>query len=58
MKTLEERIAELEAKVQGLTTAVLCLEARVQPDRVARGELTDREFRELAEAAARLSQCS
>jgi hypothetical protein len=34
---------------------LVCLAAHVELDRVLRNQLTDREFRELCEAAARLS---
>jgi replicative DNA helicase len=45
----------LEMSKEQLAMRMLCSEARVDLSRVRTGHLTDREFRELAEAAARLS---
>ena len=48
-------VFSLEMSKEQLAMRMLCSEARVDLARVRTGHLTDREFRELAEAAARLS---
>jgi replicative DNA helicase len=48
-------VFSLEMSKEQLAMRMLCSEARVDLSRVRTGHLTDREFRELAEAAARLS---
>src|SRR5215813_5503803 len=48
-------VFSLEMSKEQLAMRMLCSEARVDLARVLTGHLTDREFRELAEAAARLS---
>jgi replicative DNA helicase len=51
-------VFSLEMAKEQLAMRMLCSEARVDLARVRTGHLTDREFRELAEAAARLSYAS
>jgi replicative DNA helicase len=51
-------VFSLEMSKEQLAMRMLCSEARVDLARVRTGHLTDREFRELAEAAARLSYAS
>jgi replicative DNA helicase len=48
-------VFSLEMSKEQLALRMLCSEARVDLSRVRTGHLTDHEFRELAEAAARLS---
>jgi replicative DNA helicase len=48
-------VFSLEMSKEQLALRLLCSEARVDLSRVRVGQLTDREFRELAQAAARLS---
>jgi replicative DNA helicase len=48
-------VFSLEMSKEQLAMRMLCSEARVDLSRVRTGHLSDREFRELAEAAARLS---
>jgi replicative DNA helicase len=51
-------VFSLEMSKEQLAMRMLCSEARVDLAKVRTGHLTDREFRELAEAAARLSYAS